>query len=134
MNWSFVDAALLRQRLPRRVIGGTLHLIRDHLWLVLLLGALLGVCWLIAARGLRGGRLAGWLLVPLLAAAALCCWLGPDRLFPKKPFEGPSIVVLSENHALTLLDLPGGLCAGVAALLAVWLITDRRRRAPTRRA
>jgi len=65
--------------------------------------------------------------VPLLAAVALVCIVGPDRLSPKHPFEGPSLIILSENHALTVLDLPGFAAAIAAALLALWAIRARLR-------
>jgi hypothetical protein len=125
LNWATVPLATAIERLPRRVISRVLHLIRADLRTLLLLAVLLGVCWLLAARGLRGGRLALWLLVPFLVAGALVCWVGPNRLFPKKPFEGPQLVVLSENHAITLLDLPGVLCAASAIIIGVWLIRGR---------
>lgn len=83
---------------------------------------LVGAVWL-----LRGRQLLRWCLVPLLAAVALLCLIGPDRLFPKHPFEGPGLVILSENHALTVLDLPGFAAAIVAGLLALWAIRVRLR-------
>lgn len=63
-------------------------------------------------RGLAGLRRALWALVPMLFAVALVCWLGPGRLFPKELYEDPALLVVSRNHALTLLDRPGYACAG----------------------
>lgn len=113
--------------LLEQVIQWALHTVRDQLGIFVLLGALAGLGWLVAARGLHGPRLALWLLVPALLAGAFVCWLGPDRLFPKVPFEGPSLITLSDNHAITLLDLPGVLLALTAAILGGWLIRGRLR-------
>lgn len=77
-------------------------------------------------RGLAGLRRALWALVPMLFAVALVCWLGPGRLFPKELYEGPALLVVSRNHALTLLDRPGYACAGGAVALAGWLLRGRR--------
>jgi hypothetical protein len=128
MNRALAPLAATIERLPRQIIRWVLHLIRADLRTFLLIGALIGIGWLLAGRGLRGGRLALWILVPLLVAGALVCWVGPDRLFPKKPFEGPALVVLSENHAITLLDLPGVLCVASAAIIGAWLIWGRWKR------
>src|SRR5690242_11284012 len=121
MNRAIVPLAATLDRLATRAIRWMLHLIRADLRTFLLLGVLIGACWLLAGRGLRGGRLALWLLVPFLVAGALVCWVGPDHLFPKKPYEGPQLLVLSENHAITLLDLPGVLCAATAIIIGAWL-------------
>lgn len=115
-------------RLAYRTIQWAIHLIRDQIGGILLLGVIGGLCWVLAARGLSGKRLALWLLVPVLLGGALVLWVGPDRLFPKKPYEGPELIVLSENHAITLLDVPGVFLAGSAVLLGGWLIRGRWRR------
>lgn len=99
--------------------------LRDELASFVWLALLLAVIWLLAGMGLRGHRLALWWAVPAFGAVALICLLGPDRLFPKKPFEGPSLIVVFENHALTLLDLPAFAAAGVAGVLALWLLRAR---------
>lgn len=109
------------------VIRRLLALIREHLALVLFMAVLVGIGWLLAGRGLRGWQLVRWCLVPLLAVVALVCIVGPDRLFPKHPFEGRSLIVLSENHALTVLDLPGFAAAIAAGLLALWALRTRLR-------
>lgn len=111
----------------RAVLSWAVRVVRLNLGAVLLLAALAGACWMLAARGLAGFRRVLWSLVPLLLAAALVCWLGPGRLFPKVPFEGPKVLVLSENHAVTLLDLPGFLAAGIAIGLGGWLLAERLR-------
>jgi hypothetical protein len=114
------------ERLPRDAIRWLLALIREQLALFTFLAVLVGIGWLLAGRGLRGRQRVRWYLVPLLAAVAFVCIVGPDRLFPKHPFEGPSLIILSENHALTALDLPGfaaAIAAGVLALgeIRAWL-------------
>ena len=120
-----VPLAVPPDGLLEELIQRALHLIRDQLGLFLALGLLAGTCWLLAARGLSGKRLTLWLLVPVLLTVTFVCWVGPDRLFPKEPYEGPELLILSENHAITLLDLPGGLCAVTAVLLGAWLIKGR---------
>ncbi len=90
---------------------------------LLVLGFLLLAAWLLAARGFRGRRLARWLAVPALLAVALVCLVGPGHLFPKYPFEGPQLLRVSTNHALTALDLPGLAAGGAGVALgarAVW--------------
>ncbi len=62
--------------------------------------------------------------MPALTGAALPCLLGPGRLFPKEPYEGPIVLQVSGRHALTALDLPGLACA--AAGLLLWArLTER---------
>lgn len=126
--------AAVIERLPRRPIGEFLRLIRDHLDVILILGLVACILWLVLAAGLRGRRLALWLLVPALLAVALACIVGPDRLFPKRPYEGPNLITLSENHAVTLLDVPGLLFGGAAVILVCWLLLDRWRGWRRRRA
>lgn len=109
----------------RQGLQWALHLVRDNLALFLLLGLLAGVAWLLAARGLKGPRLTLWLLVPILLAGTLVCLIGPGHLFPKQPYEGPNLITVSHNHAITLLDLPGGLCAIAAAIIGARLIRER---------
>lgn len=132
MTWAIVRLAVNLDRLAYRIVQRALHLVRDQIGGLLLIGAICGVCWLLAARGLDGKRLALWLLVPVLFAGALVFLVGPDRLFPKQPYEGPHLLTLSENHAITLLDLPGVLCASTAVILGAWLIRGRLRRADVR--
>ncbi len=120
------------ERLSVDVIRWLLALIREQLILFIMLAVLVGIGWLLAGWGLRGRQLVHWCLVPLLVAVALACIVGPDRLFPKHPFEGPSLITLSENHALTVLDLPGFAAAIAAVLLAVWAIRMRLRGAARR--
>ncbi len=103
----------------------SIHFFRAELASFVWLAVLLAAIWLLAGLGLRGRRLALWWAVPALGAVALFCVLGPDRLFPKKPFEGPSLIVVSQNHALTLLDLPAFAAAGAAGLLALWSLRAR---------
>jgi hypothetical protein len=115
------------ERLTRPVIRWGIALVRDHLGVFVALAALVALGWIIAGRGLRGRRLLLWQLVPLLAAAALACLVGPDRLFPKDPYEGPILLGLSENHAVTLLDLPAAALGGAAVALGVWSVGERWR-------
>jgi hypothetical protein len=113
----------------RETISSAIRLIRTNLDSLVLLAALAGIGWLIAARGLAGWRRAAWMLVPVLLAIALVCWAGPGRLFPKLPYEGPELLTVSQNHALTLLDIPGILCAVAGVGLGGWLLRDRLRAA-----
>jgi hypothetical protein len=108
-------------------ISWAIRQIRINLGPLIGLVALACLAWLLAARGLAGWRRALWLLVPVLFAAALVCVIGPGRLFPKKPFEGPILLTVSHNHALTLLDIPGFLWASIAVALGGWLLRDRLR-------
>ncbi len=66
-----------------------------------------------------------WLVVLVLMVVALLCLFGPGRLYPKEPFEGPTLVEVSRRHGLTLLDLPGLVCAGSAIALGARLIWER---------
>lgn len=104
-----------------------IHQIRSNLGWLVFLALLAGVAWALAARGLVGWRRALWLLVPVQLGAALVSFVGPDRLFPKRPFEGPILLTVSRNHSLTLLDIPGILWGGSAIALAAWLLYDRLR-------
>ena len=111
-----------------------IHFIRAELASFVWLAVLLAFFWLLGGWELRGRRLVLWCLVPVLVAVALIGLVGPDRLFPKKPYEGPSLIIVSENHALTLLDLPALAAALIAGLLACWLLRVRwRERARPRR-
>ena len=92
---------------------------------LVLLAVLAGAGWLLGMRGLAGPRRALWALVPVLFAVALVCWLGSGRLFPKVPYEGPALLVVSHTHAVTLLDLPGLACAVAAVALAGALLGER---------
>ena len=109
----------------RETISWAVRQIRSSLDLLVLLAALCALAWLLAARGLSGARRVLWSLVPMLLFAAAVCWIGPGRLFPKQPFEGPTLLKVSHNHALTLLDVPGLLWAAVAIALAGWLLGER---------
>ncbi len=91
-------------------------------------GLLLLTVWLAAGIDLRGRRLATWLAVPALIGLALVFLVGPGHLFPKEPYEGPTLLVVSPTHALTALDLPGLACAGAAGLLGSWLVWARFRK------
>jgi hypothetical protein len=111
----------------RELVAWAVRQVRVNLGPVLLLSALAGLAWSLAARGLTGRRCALWLLVPALLTAALVCWVGPGRLFPKVPFEGPRLLHVAPGHSLMLLDIPGILAAGGGAVLAGWLLNDRLR-------
>jgi hypothetical protein len=64
------------------------------------------------ARARRPGRLAvGW---ALFAAALAVVW---DR--HEAPYEGPTIVVLTQNHGVTFVDLVVPPALGIAAAV-VW--------------
>jgi hypothetical protein len=72
--------------------------------------AVVAVATLACAR--RPGRLAvGW---ALFAAALAVVW---DR--HEAPYEGPTIVVLTQNHGVTLVDLVVPPALGIAAAV-VW--------------
>ena len=111
----------------REAISWALLQIRTNLGSLVILTLIAGIGWSLAARGLAGWRRALWLLVPVLLVAALVCVIGPGRLFPKQPFEGPILLTISYNHALTLLDIPGFLWASTAMALGGWLLRDRLR-------
>lgn len=115
------------ERLGIELVQSVLAAIRQGLAPLAALAALAGVGWLLAGRGLAGRRLALWCLVPALAIVALICLLGPGRLF-SKALEGPILIPISENHAVTLSDLPGALCAAGAIALGCRLIALRLRR------
>ena len=68
-----------------------------------------------------------WLVVVVLVVVALLFLLGPGRLFPKEPFEGPTLVIVSKRHGLTVLDLPGLVCGTAAVVLGVRLFRQRSR-------
>ena len=111
----------LARRLGRWAVG------QFHRWepVLLMASVVLAAAWLLAGWGLRGRRLALWCAVPVLAGVALVFILGPGRLFPKEPYEGPILVEVSERHALTALDQPGLACGGAAGLLGAWLVWVR---------
>src|SRR3954447_19038044 len=117
-----VGAPLERQGI--RAARWALDAIRDGLGPLVALAMLACLGWLLAGHGLVGRRLLLWCLVPVLALAALVCLLGPGQLFPKA-LEGPTLLPLSENHAVTLADLPGALCAAGAILLGCRLLALR---------
>ncbi len=119
-------------------IGPARSLARHLIWLLkrwdpglVAGGAAAILCWLLFARGLRGMMLILWFVVPLLSIAAVVCFVGPGRLFPKDPYEGPTLVRLSGSHGLTALDLVGVACIGAAAALGAWLVLQRLRLAKT---
>jgi len=135
-----VTAAI--QYSPQAPLGGVLRrlahtgvvLLREHLGLFLALAIFGAACWFFAGWRLRGWRLLLWDLILPLLAVALVCVVGPGRLFPKEPYEGPRLITLSPAHSLTLLDLPGFACAALAALLACGLLLARwRERGRSRR-
>ncbi len=101
--------------------------VKDHVAgvLAVLVGAGLG--WALAGRGLRGGRLALWLAVPVLVLIAALCIVGPGPLFPKRPYQGPVLVRLGTDHAVTGLDLVGLACLATAMGLGTWLVRTRAR-------
>jgi hypothetical protein len=111
----------------RRLVQLSVVLARDYLGLFLALVALLAVCWFFAGWRLRGWRLLLWDLILPLLAVALICVLGPGRLFPKVPYEGPHLITFSSTHSLTLLDLPGFASAALAVVLACGLLLTRWR-------
>ena len=91
-------------------------------------GLLLLAGWLLAGWGLRGRRLVLWLTAPVLLGLALVFLLGPGRLCPKEPYEGPTLIRVAQDHALTALDLPGLACAAAGLLLGRWLLWARLTR------
>lgn len=97
---------------------------------VLIVLGVLGITWLVAARGVPGRLLPLWLLAPALWVVACLCIAGPGRLIPKEPFEGPVILRLARKDAVTALDLVGLACAALATLLAggllVWRLARKR--------
>lgn len=118
----------------RRVARRGIEALKDWGPTLLALGVVPLVAWLLLARGLRGAALALWLAVPPLSVAALVCFFGPGQVFSKAG-EGPILVALSNNHAVTALDLVGVACAVVAGALAAALVLWRLRpRRPTRAA
>ncbi len=131
----------MQQRLDPRIRGplrclahAGVSLIREHLGFFLALAIFGAACWFFAGWRLRGWRLLLWDLILPLLAVALVCVVGPGRLFPKEPYEGPRLITLSPAHSLTLLDLPGFACAALAALLACGLLLARwRERGRSRR-
>jgi hypothetical protein len=119
--------------LGRALISATIAGVREHLAALLALGALACAAWLLGLRGLDGPRRRQWVAVPALLLVAVACLAGPGRLFPKVPWEGPNLVTLSSRHALTLLDVPGLLCAALALALAARLLAGRRPPRPASR-
>ena len=109
----------------RELISWGIRQVRDNLAALALLAGLAAIGWLLGGRGLAGTRRVLWALVPALAVGALVAWAGPGRLFPKIPYEGPILLPLSRNHAVTLLDVLGLACACVAAALGGWLLRER---------
>ncbi len=103
--------------------------VKDHLAGALAVLVVAGLGWALAGRGLRGGRLALWLAVPVLVLVAALCIVGPGPLFPKRPYQGPVLVPLGTYHAVTGLDLVGLACLAAAVALGAWLVRDRRRTA-----
>ena len=68
------------------------------------------------------------MVVFVLMAVAVLCLVGPGRLFPKEPFEGPTLMVVAPHHGLTALDVPGLACAGAAILLGGRSVWERVRK------
>jgi hypothetical protein len=95
--------------------------------------AVVSVVWLVSGVRLRGRMLAGWLLVPALVAVACFCVAGQEHLFPDRSFEGPHLIRLGNDDAITLTDLIGVAVGGVALLLALELILRRIRSADEQR-
>lgn len=83
-------------------------------------------CWAVAGRRLRGLPLVVWQLAPVLACAGVLCIVAPGHLIAKQPVEGPSVIELDANDAITVLDLTGIALCGLAALLAAALLPLRR--------
>jgi hypothetical protein len=81
--------------------------------------------WIASGLRLRGRLLAGWLLVPALIAVASVCIAGVKRLDPDESLEGPHLIRLGHDDAITLSDLVGVTFAGIACLLAIYLIWRR---------
>ena len=108
-------------------IRWAIALVRTNLTLLLACAALAGVAWLIEGRDLAGTRRWQWRAAPGLLLLALLCLVGPGRLFPKTPWEGPILLEFSRQHALTLLDLPGLACIAAAVALGAHALAWRRR-------
>jgi hypothetical protein len=117
----------------RRLAHAGVALVREHLGVFLALAAFGAVCWFLGGWRLRGWRLLLWDLILPLAAVAVVCVVGPGRLFPKEPYEGPRLITFSPAHSLTLLDLPGFACAALAVALACGLLLARWRERGYRR-
>jgi hypothetical protein len=96
--------------------------------MVLLVLASLG--WLWAGRRLAGKRRLRWLLVPALLLVAATCIAGPGHWFPKKPYEGPSVISLGTRDAITALDLVGFTLSALSLALAIHLTSDLWRHRP----
>ncbi|HEX5166564.1 MAG TPA: hypothetical protein VFV93_14265 [Thermomicrobiales bacterium] len=84
-----------------------------------------GAIWVASGLRLRGRLLAAWLLVPVLIAVASVCIAGVKRLDPDESLEGPHLIRVAHNDAITLSDLVGVAFAGMACLLAMYLIWRR---------
>lgn len=70
-----------------------------------------------------GSRLTGRQAVAVLLVVAAVVWV-----LVNGPVEGPTLIVFSPSHGLTVADLPS-LAAGAVAVLLVW---PRRGRGPGR--
>ena len=113
--------------IARRVARGV-RILQEYSPLLLALSGAPLIGWLVAARGLRGRQLARWLAMPVLLFGAAICLLGPGHLFPKEPFEGPTLLRVSQSHAIVALDLIGLIAGGLGILLGAWAVWERLSR------
>jgi hypothetical protein len=86
------------------------------------------LAWIIAGWRIHETRLLlAWASVPVGAVVAATCVAGPGHWFSKQPYEGPSIIPLGPDDAVTALDLVGIAIAVLTLLLAIWLVMYRVR-------
>lgn len=116
---------------PERSIGHRLTvLLRSRLSIqgVMVVLVVAGLLWVRVGWHLGGTVRVRWFLVPLLAFVAAACVAGLGHWFPKKPYEGPSVISLGTRDAITLIDLVGLTIAALTVVLALRLAPYRWRR------